>query len=169
MNLNETQKERIQNAIKSGGFNLEPEIETLINQGFSKETALLKIKEEIDLHKQMLFEQALKSESQEDIQKSIFMGITLTAMIGPIFDITSSIWYIATIFIAGGLGYWGYKDKPIAGIVGAICLALTLPYFYNWYISGRTSIIKIELLIPMAISMAISYSIGWLAYKVIYK
>jgi hypothetical protein len=169
MTLNETQKARIQKALKSGNFNSEKEIETLINEGFPKEQAALKVDEEIDLHKQVLFEEILKSKQNEEHQEFAFMGVAMVAMVGPLFGISSSIWYIASIFIAAGLGYWAYKNKPIAGVIGAICLALTLPFFYNWYTSGRSSIIKIELLIPIAISMAMSYSIGWLTYKIVYK
>jgi hypothetical protein len=169
MKINIAQKERIQYLIKSESLDVELETENLVSQGFTKEQASSQIQEEIDLYKEILFEQALKSENEGEIQKGILVGIVVISLIAPIFGITSPIWYVVTLFIAGGLGYLWHKDKPIAGVIGSICFTLILPLFYGSYISNRTSIIRLELLIPIAISAAISYFLGWIIYKIIYK
>ncbi|UWY30104.1 hypothetical protein N4T20_09200 [Flavobacterium sp. TR2] len=165
MELTTNQKEKIQTAFQNGSFDFNKEIQNLVDEGFSKEEAASTIKVEIDKYKQELFEQKMRSESQEEKQKIAVIIVALIGVIKPISNITSPVWLIISIILAGFVGYWAYEEKPFTGITGSICMVTTLPVTYNWYTSGRESIINIELLIPLAISMGLSFLIGWIIVK----
>ena len=50
--------------------------------------------------------------------------------------------------IAGIAGYYGAEETPMAGILGSMVFVIASGYAFDFYLSGRTSYIKIELLIP---------------------
>lgn len=169
MILNQQQKNAIQSSIESGRFNLEAEVEKLISKGFTKEEALAQIKLEADACRQKLFDQKVKGEAQEEHQKIAFGVLAMLGFAGPFFDISSLYWYILASIIAAGVGYWAYKDKPIAGMVTAVSYIVIFPLFYNWYINGRNSIIRIEVLIPIALTMVASFIIWLLLSNILYS
>jgi len=164
MVLNEKQRERILTAFSSGNFNLQNEISILETEGFSKEDATSQIQGVI---RQKLFDEKVNKESSEDYEKLAAFLLIFLGLIGPLFNITNFLWYFFASVLAGVGGYLAYKEKPIGGAVRSITFVILIPIFYNWYVSGRTSIIKIELLIPIGIAVLIAYPTGWLVSNII--
>jgi hypothetical protein len=127
----------------------EEEIQKLTNTGTNENHAkeiVAKIVKEIK-HEQ--FNQRVEYEENE-AKRSIGLGIIVfAAVIGPIADITSPIWYLVAIIIAGGSGYYGYSKKPFAGVLGGIIFVISLPFAWSMYFANRESFIRIELAIPM--------------------
>ena len=115
-----------------------------------------------------LFQKKLKDNNQEDVQKVISIAIIMIAMIGPVFDIRSPIWYMLAFAGCGIAGYFAYKTKPIAGVIGAIIVPVILPFSYNWYFTGRTRYIKIELLIPLLMAIIPAFLVYYIISKTVY-
>ncbi|WP_018343681.1 hypothetical protein [Cytophaga aurantiaca] len=169
MLLTEKQKNRIHTNLASGNFNVPAEVQHLVEQGFSEGEAALKIKEEIGAYRQRLFDQKIEKEKGEEYEKLAYALVVMVAILGPIMGIGSFVWYLAACAIAGGIGYWAFKDKPLAGLAGSICAVIMLPPIYEWYVSGRESIIKIEMLIPVGLALVPSYLVGYLVYITFYS
>lgn len=115
-----------------------------------------------------LFQKKLKDNNQEDVQKVISVAIIMIAMIGPVFDIRSPIWYMLAFAACGIAGYFAYKTKPIAGVIGGIIVPVILPFSYNWYFTGRTRYIKIELLIPLLMAIIPAFLVYYIISKTVY-
>ncbi len=159
MVLNEKQKARILSAFSSGNFNLQNEISNLENEGFTKEDATSQIQAVV---RQKLFDEQVNKESTEDYEKLAAFGLIFLGLIGPLFNIENFLWYFFASVLAGVGGYLAYKDKPFGGAVRSFTFVVLIPVFYNWYVSGRSSIIKIELLIPVGLAILLAYPTGWL-------
>jgi hypothetical protein len=165
--LTQTQKEEIRYSFENK-LPLEALIAKLIDQGYDEAEAKSLLAVELQEYKKELFEQKLKNNNQEEAQKVIAVVIVMVAMIGPVFDIRSPIWYMIAFAGSGIAGYFAYKSKPIAGIIGAIIVPVILPFSYNWYFSGRTRYIKIELVVPLLVAIAPAVIIYYIISKTVY-
>jgi hypothetical protein len=169
MVLDEKQKTRIQTSFKSGNFNLDLEVEILTRQGFSREEAIIQIQPVVKAFRQKLFDQKIKAEDNEGLEKASRFLVIMIGLIGPIFNITSLIWYGFACVMVAGTGYWSYKKTPVAGLFGCICFILMFPIAYNWYLSERKSIFKIEIIIPIGFALLASYFVGLLIANFLYS
>lgn len=135
MVLNERQKERIHSAFSSGNFNLQNEVNTLEAEGVSQEEATSQIQAVI---RQKLFDEKLKEESSEDYENLASFGLIFLGLFGPLIYIENFLWYFFAAVLASIGGYLAYKDKPISGAVRTFTFVVLIPFFYNWYDSGRS-------------------------------
>jgi len=165
MELNNQQKDRIRKSILDKRFDLNLEIEILMQQGFNEEDAAYLVLQEKDIVRQELFNQVLKNEKEEDYTNIGIFILFLISLIGPLFGINSFVWYLVACLFAGGLGYWAFKKNPFAGLAGFVSFVLIFPFFYDLYFSGRSTVIRIEFLIPMVLSAIPSFIIGILVSK----
>ena len=62
----------------------------------------------------------------------------------------------------------GWKDKPIAGIIGAMVVAIVFPFAYNFYFADRERFIRIEILIPMLIAALPAFGLYKILEMLIY-
>ena len=169
-NLTLKQKKRIKNGVESGNFDFKKEINYLTKDGLSEQDAVVKITEELEnIKRQKLFDQKVNSENVEERGKVAWFVIVLLGIIGPIFEVTSPIWYIVCAIIAGGVCYWAYPRTPFAGLIGGVFAISLLPFTYSWYLSGRHTIIKIEMIIPILMAFIPAYLIGIIIAKVFYS
>lgn len=104
-------------------------------------------------HRKELFQQKLQKQNAEGVREVTFIITLMAAAVGPIFSVKSAVWYIVAILIGGIAGYYGFKNKPAAGIIGSILLVVLFPFTYEYYFSGRSSYIKIEFLIPIFLAL----------------
>ncbi len=168
MELNENQKKRIKNAIESQSFDIE--IQNLVDEGFTKEEATLKMNQEVDLQKQLLSEQGLASNEIEQKEYYMFIALLSIAIAGPLWNINFPIWHITSVCLSGVLGYFLFKKKPIAGVAGSSSLALTFPFFYNWYISLKGELMfAAEAMIPLFFSLCVSALLVGISFKIFYS
>jgi hypothetical protein len=152
--LSQSQIEEIKKSISTNTFKLETEVQKLVNTGMdasvAKDLVITAVKDNM---RQQLFERSLKKEKSEDAGKIANFVVIMVSIGGPVFGITSVVWYLAAIAIAGAAGYFGYRDKPGAGILASIVFVIAFPFSYHFYLSGRSSFIKIEMLIPLAMAI----------------
>jgi hypothetical protein len=138
----------IRQDLSSGTFLYESAMQKLMQAGLDEERArntLLSLAKE---HRKELFQQKLQKQNSEGIREVTFLVIIMTAAVGPVFNVTSTLWYIVAVSIAGIAGYFSFKSQPVAGIIGSILVVILFPFTYEYYFSGRSSYIKIEFLIP---------------------
>lgn len=166
--LSYDQREELRQSFAQGGFSLEAAMSRLVSQGFDENTAASLIAAEYKAYRKDLFLQADRQKQSEEAKKVVAGVVFAISVIGPVFAITSMIWYIIAIAVAGGIGYWGYRPRPVAGLVGAIIVPIVFPLAYNFYFTGRTSYINIEMLIPMAIAVAPAIIVYYLISKTVY-
>ncbi len=166
--LTQDQKDAMRSGMADNTFSPQLEIAKLMALGFEPETAKELVIAEIKAYKKELFDIAIRQDKQAETTKIMFVLIFVIAMIGPLFNVQSPLWYIIAIMGSGVAGYFGYREKPIAGIVGAIIATIVFPFAYAYYFEGRSSYIKIEMAIPMILSaipaVIVYYSISWIAY-----
>ena len=166
--LPQQQLNEIRQDISSGTFLYETAMQKLMQSGLDEESArqlLLTVAKE---HRKELFDQRLQKQNAEGVREVTYIVTFMVAALGPVFNIKAALWYFVAMLIAAVAGYYGYKDKPAAGIIGSILVVILLPITYNYYFSGRSSYIKIEFLIPALLAIIpaaiVAYLISLLFY-----
>lgn len=171
MKLTEQQTKRIVYALHEGvktkrPFDIEKQIDYLEADGIPRDTGKLLVIEAAYKERDRLVK---KEEDDEGKTKLVLMAIFLFGGLGGFMNITSPAYYIITSLIVAGIGYWAYDDKPIAGAVGSFIAVAIAPFAVSIYISGRSSILNLELFIPLGISIACGALVGWLLSMAIYS
>jgi hypothetical protein len=167
--LSQKQKDEIRQSFLQQTFSLEAEIEKLVGAGYDEDKAKLLIIAEIKQYKKEMFQKTVKRNDHEEIKKVVTFVVIMISLVGPIFDIVSPLWYIVAVVIAGIAGYWGYKPKPIAGLVGCMIVPIIFPFAYIFYFSGRTSFIKIEMIIPLVMAIVPGVLVYFILSKTVYS
>lgn len=166
--LSQQQKEEIRQSITQGNFSAEAAINKLMSKGYELEEAKALIVAEIKAYKKAMFDKIDKRNSSEDGRQFVFIGIVMISLIGPLFDISSPIWYAVAIGLCGLLGYLGAKTKPIAGILGGVIMSVILPFAHNFYFRDRTTFIKIEMAIPIIMAAVPAFLVYYALSKTVY-
>lgn len=166
--LSQQQRDELRQSFSQPGFSAEAAVARLVGYGYNETTAKQLIVAEFKAYKNELFQQAERRNQSEEAQKVVPIIVIMISAIGPIFEITSMLWYICAVAIAGAVGYWGYRHKPVAGILACMVIPFAFPLAYNFYFSGRTSYIKIEMVIPMLIAAAPAAILYFIISKTVY-
>jgi hypothetical protein len=166
--LSEEEKDELRQSFSQPGFSVEAAVVKLMRKGFEEATARILIAAEFREYKKNLFHKTVKKNDQEEVKKVISIVIIMVSMIGPVFNIKSLLWYMVAIVIAGAAGFWGYKPKPVAGLLGSIVVAVVYPFAYAAYFSGRTSYITIEMIIPMIMAVVPAVIVYFIISAIVY-
>jgi len=168
MNLSEEQIESIRLSFISGHFSKQTEIQKLVTAGFTQEEATTHVEQIADKTRKKLFEEKMKAQKNGESQQVAMAGVIVLGLIGPLFAIENIFWYVLSTIAAGGIGFWSYKNTPIAGMIGCALAVLLMPFTCSWYISNRDTILRIELLIPVALAALPAYIVGLIISKIAY-
>ncbi|RZL54735.1 MAG: hypothetical protein EOO93_19810 [Pedobacter sp.] len=163
--LSKEQAERIRIKYSLGILQLDEEVKTLVNDGFDEKIAKQLVTACISEYRKLLFENRIETEKKNDLHNIMISAIIFLSIIGPIFGIRSGFWYFFATITAGVLGYYGFKHKVGGVVVGVMMVLLTL-ITISYYLADRRSYINIELLIPVAITMILTFLIYWLLAKI---
>ena len=150
--LTQEQKDFIRDRLSNNTFSPQLEIAKLMELGFEPETAKNLVISEIKAYKKELFDVVVNQNKQDELRNIMFVLIFVIALIGPLFHVQSPLWYIIALIGSGTAGFFGWRSKPIAGVIGAIVATIVFPFAYNAYFEGRSTIIKIEIAVPMILS-----------------
>ncbi|HZV68426.1 MAG TPA: hypothetical protein VFG10_02750 [Saprospiraceae bacterium] len=161
--LTQDKKDQFRNDMANNNFSPQVEILKLVSEGYEVEKAKDLIVAEMKAYKKEVFEKVVKRNNQNEMSKVMLIVILLIAFIGPVASIVSFKWYAIAVLLAGAAGYFGWKDKPAAGVVGAIIMVIAFPFAYNFYFADRESFIRIEIVIPLLIAGAPAV----IAYKIL--
>lgn len=162
------QRKNIQEAYLKDKISIEKQIVELILAGFDELTAEHLVNKVIKEYKQVLFEDAQEKVTNEEHKNISYYVIVFATALGPLFNIENIMWYFLAIAIAGVAGNYGFKDKPLAGIIGAIVPVILLPIIFKIYLGGKSSFIVIELIIPLIVSLIIAYLTQFAISKFMY-
>jgi hypothetical protein len=166
--LSQQQKDDLRLSFTQGNFSAEAAIIKLMNEGYEADVAKALIVAEFKEYKKEVFNRVVKRSNNEETQKVLTIGIMMISLIGPLFDITSPLWYLVAIAASGIAGYFAFKTKPVAGVLGSIIMPVVFPFVYNFYFAGRTSYIRIEMLIPIIISALPAFLVYYTISKTVY-
>jgi len=119
--------------------------------------------------KRELFNKAVRRDDNNEIRGVVFFITLMISIIGPVFDIRSALWYIVALLAVAIAGYFGFKEKPIAGIAGTVAFAILFPLAYAQYFANKTSYIRIEMLIPIAMAAIPAFLLLFILSKTIYR
>jgi hypothetical protein len=167
--LTQLQKDEMRNAMSNNTFYPKVEIIKLVAEGYEVEVAKDLVIAEIKAYKSEVFQEAIQREKESENSKLIHFGVLVIAIIGPILKVQSAVWYFIALIIAGVGGYFAFRHKPVAGVISAIIGTAAFPFAYNFYITGRDRIIKIEMLIPMLIAAAPAVIMFYILSAVMYN
>lgn len=162
------QRKNIQQAYLKDKISVEKQIIELILAGFDELTAEYVVNKVIKEYKQELFEKAQEKETNEEHKNISYYVIVFATALGPLFNIENIVWYLLASAIAGVAGNYGFKDKPLAGIIGAIVPVILFPLIFKIYLGGKSSFIVIELIIPLIVSLIIAYLTQFVISKIMY-
>jgi hypothetical protein len=166
--LPQQQLNEIRQELSSGTFLYESAMQKLIQSGLDEGSARDLLLGLAKQQRKELFDQTLKKQNAEGVREVTFMITFMVAVIGPVFEIKSALWYFVAMLVAAVCGYYGFKNKAIAGIAGSILLVILLPLTYQYYFSGRSSYIKIELLIPALLALIPAAIVAYLISILVY-
>jgi hypothetical protein len=170
--LSPQRKDEIKQLLLNENFSLEAETRKLVEKGYEEDEAKRFVVAELQQFKREFKKEMVgkivKREEREEIKKGVSFGVFMLSMIGPLFNITSSVWYMFVIVGAGVAGFWGFKPKPVAGLLGCIIYPVVFPFAYNTYFSGRASYIRIEMAIPMIMAAVPALLIYFIISKTVY-
>jgi hypothetical protein len=159
----------IRESIARGNFSTERHVRILVEKGFSKDIAEKLVSEEVQAYRNELFQEKITGQDNQEAQKIGQMVALMVALAGPVFEVTSILWYLVAVAVSGSAGYFGHRSKPVAGITGGVILVLLFPFTYSFYFSGRSSYIGIELIIPMLMALIPAYAALFIISKVFYS
>lgn len=166
--LTQEQKDELRRSFKQPDFSVDVAIRKLMVLGYSEATARQLIIAEIREIKKELFDKAVNSKKDEETRGIAFVAVVLVSLLGTLFDIHSVLWHAVVVGIAGIAGYFAFKNKPIAGVLAFIAFAIVFPFTYDFYFTGRTTYIRIEMLIPMLMAIApaaiVYYALSFTVY-----
>jgi hypothetical protein len=120
-------------------------------------------------HKRELFNKAVRRDDNNEIRGVALFITLLISIIGPVFDIRSPFWYIIVLFAVAIAGFYGFKDKPIAGIAGTVAFGILFPLAHAQYFANKTSYIRIEMLFPIAMAAIPAFLLLFILSKTIYR
>ena len=120
-------------------------------------------------HKRELFNKAVQRDNNNEIRGVVLFITLMITIIGPVFEIRSPFWYIIALLAVGFAGYYGFKNKPIAGIAGTVSFGLLFPLAYSQYFANKTSYIRIEMLFPIAMAAIPAFLLLFILSKTIYR
>jgi hypothetical protein len=166
--LSQQQIDDLRQSFRQPAFSVEAAILKLVNEGYDIAEAKALIVAEFKEYKKELFKRAQKRNDSEEVRKILFVAVFMLSIIGPVFDITSPLWYVAAFVASGIAGYYAYKEKPIAGITGSVLFAILFPFTYHFYFAGRSSYIRIEMLIPIFMAIIPAFIIYFIISKTVY-
>lgn len=119
--------------------------------------------------KNELFNKIVNAEKENKKQQTAITVIIIFAIIGPVFNTDSALWYSLAMLVAGVAGYYGFFNKQAAGVAGAELLVMLFPFTCNYYLSGRSHYVNIELLIPLVIAAIPAFLLFFLISKIFYS
>jgi hypothetical protein len=166
--LSQSHKDELRQALLNNTFSMEAEVARLMNRGYDEDYAKSLIAAELREYRQELFDQKLQRNNSVETSKVLSALIGIFSAIGPLADIRSPLWYAVAIAVSGVAGYFAYKTKPIAGVIGAIIVPFVFPFAYQWYFSGRSRFIRIELVIPLLLTIIPAVLVYFLIAKTVY-
>ncbi len=166
--LSPQQKDDLRLSFTQGKFSAEAAIIKLVNEGYEPDVAKALIVAEFKKYKKEVFNRVIKRSNNEETQKVLVIAIMLISSFGPVFEVTSPLWLSVAMAASGIAGYFSFKTKPIAGVLASIIMPVVFPIVYNFYFAGRTSYIKIEVLIPIIISALPALLIYYTISKTVY-
>jgi mannose/fructose/N-acetylgalactosamine-specific phosphotransferase system component IID len=152
--LTQEQKDELRRSFKDPDFSAEDAIKKLMAHGFSHAVARGFILTEVRARKQELFEEAMKGKKVDEVRGFAFVAVVMVSLLSTLFGIHSIFWHVVITGIAGIAGFFAFQNKPIAGVLSFIVFAIIFPFAFDFYFSGRTSFIKIEMFIPMLMAAA---------------
>ena len=167
--LSPDQRDELRQSFSQQGFTADGAIAKLVSQGYDETAAKQLIVAEFRSYKKDLFDKAVKHDENNEAQKFIPIVVVMVSIIGPVFEITSILWYIVAVAVAGAAGYWGFKLKPLAGLLGSIIFPIVFPFVYEFYFTGRTSYIKIEMAIPLIMAAVPALIVYYIVSKAMYS
>ncbi len=159
----------IRESIARGNFSTERHVRMLVEKGFSKEIAEQLVAGKVKAYREELFQEKITVQDDQEVQKITDLAAIMVALAGPVFEVRSVLWYLVAAVLAGSAGYFGHRSKPVAGITGAVLLVLLFPFTYSFYFSGRSSYLRIELIIPMLMALVPAYVASFIISKVCYS
>lgn len=162
------QIKKIREAYLKDKLSLEKQIVELLVAGFDEPTAEYLVAKVIKDYKQELFDEAQEKETNKEHRNIAYYVTIFATASGPLLGVENFVWYLFASAIAGTAGYYGFKDRPLAGIIGAIVSVILFPLAFNFYLAGRSNYIMFELLIPLIISLIPGYLIQFLISKIAY-
>lgn len=165
--ISQQQRDAIKLSIQAGTFVMEDQLQKLADIGIERNAAAAIIADVAKDYKAELFQKTLKKQKGEGAREAVFLVVFMLNLVGPLFQIDSLGWYLI-VFIASGVGgYIGFRSKPAAGIIAALVFSGIFPFAYSWYFTGRTSFIRIEMLIPMAVAVIPAAAILWILSSIL--
>ncbi|MCS3802180.1 hypothetical protein [Niastella sp. OAS944] len=166
--LTQTEKDQIRYKLTTNTFSADAEIAKLMEKGYDETEAKSLLLNEIREFKQVLFEKKMQQNKQGEVE-SIAVGVTVMfTLIGPLFGITSPVWFMVAFLAAGIGGYFAAQDKPIAGIAGGIVYGIIFPLAHHMYFADRTRFIRIEMVIPIIMAMIPAFILYFILAKTVY-
>ncbi|WP_431244274.1 hypothetical protein ACQ9BO_07905 [Flavobacterium sp. P21] len=166
--LSYQQIKEIKEAYLKDNLSVENQIIKLIVAGYDESTAEELVNKVIREYKRELVEAAQEESSENENQKitgSIIFGL---AILGPVLGIKLYEWYVLASIVAGIVGYFDLKKRPIAGVVRSIVLVVLFPLVFELCISTRSSYYAVELLIPFFICCLIAFLFQFIISKIFY-
>jgi len=137
--------------------------------GFTEATAKNLIIAEVKEFKKDVVEKTLQQKKDHEAQSAACVIMMIVSLLGSFLGVESRMWTFVLICVAALCGYFGFKNKPFAGIASFIIFALVFPYTYDWYLTGRSHFINIELFIPALIAVAPAAVVYFLLAFTVYR
>lgn len=152
--LSQEQRSELTHLFLQADFTIDIAVRKLMSWGYDEMTAKHIIIAEFQEFKKAYFHQKVKNEEQGKTREGLFVMVVLLSMISTLFGSQSPVWHGFVAIASGVAGYFMFRSKPIAGIVGSITFAIVMPLAYNFYFTGRTYYLNIEVAIPILIAVA---------------
>jgi hypothetical protein len=128
-------------------------VKKLVNEGIDDKVAKQLVTKWIKENNAEVLKDKLNEEYQQD---EMWGEILITLIISAIASVSIPVYFVVFI-IAILFGTYRYKKTKNSKIVGYVTFVLFFPFILSFYLSLRSEIYKIELIIPVIVAFAPSY------------
>ncbi|RZK59581.1 MAG: hypothetical protein EOO91_04750 [Pedobacter sp.] len=156
--------ERINTSYSSRGNKLNNYINFLTNGDFGEQPSG-NLSDIMDQDKTSFYKR-MDKEKKEYLQILSATAITVLGSIGPIWSISSEVWYVVSTISAIILGYWGFKNK-IAGAICGLLMNCILYFVVSYCLKDDTNSLYIFIIVPIFFTLAPTFLLYRLLAKII--
>ncbi|MRX69142.1 hypothetical protein SAMN06265349_104173 [Flavobacterium resistens] len=145
-------QEEIKKKLRAGTFDANQELIDLIRLGYDPVTAKELLTKVIKSHKDDLYEETKEAKATEERSNVAFGAVVMITTFLGMFGGNDGLVIVISVMVACFCGYYGNQDNPIPGMVGYAIAAVIMPFACGFYFKGRSTILNLEILIPLLFS-----------------
>lgn len=160
---------RIRLSLQAGTFLQEEHLQHLTAEGVERPVAEAAVAAVALEYKTELFHKKLHGEKPLGRNGIATTLLVIIGLAGPVIKVTSLEWYTLASLAAALASYAAWPTRPWAAVTAAITFNISIYFFCSVYITNRSPIFAIEMVIPVILAATPSLFMFWAVTTLLYR